>query len=160
MKEQLKRDLSSGLYGALTHSHPKKAVDGLTPFIARKRPSNKYHSCWDLLHHTVFWQDIILKNLEGEYIDWNTISNEDDWPSDELLSQDENFVELVKNFNKNLETAAIRLENVDLMKEIKIGLKHNPNVTYFRLFLVFLQHTSYHLGQIISTRKLLGYWKD
>ena len=48
----------------------------------------KYHSCWDLLHHTVFWQDIILKNLEGEYIDWNTINNEDNWPSDEFLSQE------------------------------------------------------------------------
>ncbi|MFX1489179.1 MAG: DinB family protein [Promethearchaeota archaeon] len=160
MKEQLKKDLSSSLYGALTHLHPKKAVDGLTPSMARKRPSNKYHSCWDLLHHTVFWQDIILKNLEGEYIDWKTISNEDNWPSDEFLSQDRNFIELVKKFDENLKIAANKLENIDLMKEINIDSESTPNVTYFRLFLVFLQHTSYHLGQIVTTRKLLGDWQE
>ncbi|MFW9866928.1 MAG: DinB family protein [Candidatus Thorarchaeota archaeon] len=160
MKEQLKRDLSSGLYGTLTHLHPKKAVDGLTPSMARKRPSSKYHSCWDLLHHTVFWQDIILKNLEGEYIDWNSISNDDNWPSDEFLSQDRNFIELVKKFDENLKIAVSKLENIDLMEEINIGSERTLNVRYFRLFLVFLQHTSYHLGQIVTTRKLLGDWKE
>ena len=33
-------------------------------------------------------------------------------------------------------------------------------VTKFRLMLVFLQHTSYHLGQIVTTRKLLGIWDE
>ena len=160
MNKQLIKDLSSGLLGALTHLHPKKAVEGLTPSTARKKPSNKYHSCWELLHHTVVWQDILLKNIEGEYIDWSTISHEDNWPSDELLSNDNNFTELVKKFYENLKIAATKLEKIDLMKGIKIGPEHTPDVTNFRLFLVFLQHTSYHLGQIVTTRKILGDWKD
>ncbi len=160
MRKQLIKDLSNGLIGDLTHLAPMKAVEGLTPTTARKKPSNKYHSCWDLLHHTVVWQDILLKNIDGKFIDWSTISNEDNWPSDEYLSKDDNFIELVKKFNKNLEMAATKLEEIDLMKGIKIGPEHTPDVTYFRLFLVFLQHTSYHLGQIVTTRKLLGDWKE
>jgi len=160
MREQLIKDLSSGINGFLTHLEPMKAVEGLTPTSARKKPSNKYHSCWDLLHHTVVWQDILLKNIHGKFIDWSTISNEDNWPSDDYLSKDDNFMELVKKFNKNLEIAATKLEEIDLMKGIKIGSEHTPDVTYFRLFLVFLQHTSYHLGQIVTTRKLLGDWKE
>lgn len=160
MRKQLIKDLSNGLIGDLTHLAPMKAVEGLTPTTARKKPSNKYHSCWDLLHHTVVWQDILLKNIDGKFIDWSTISNEDNWPSDEYLSKDDNFIELVKKFNKNLEMAATKLEEIDLMKGIKIGPEHTPDVTYFRLILVFLQHTSYHLGQIVTTRKLLGDWKE
>jgi len=160
MRKQLIKDLSNGLIGDLTHLAPMKAVEGLTPTTARKKPSNKYHSCWDLLHHTVVWQDILLKNIDGKFIDWSTISNEDNWPSNDYLSKDDNFMELVKKFNKNLEMAATKLEEIDLMKGIKIGPEHTPDVTYFRLFLVFLQHTSYHLGQIVTTRKLLGDWKE
>ena len=160
MREQLTKDLSSGINGFLTHLEPMRAVEGLTPISARKKPSNKYHSCWELLHHTVYWQDILLENLDGKIIDWSKLSNEDNWPSDKYLSKDENFIELVKKFNKNLEIAAKKLENIDLMKGIKIGPEHTPDVTYFRLFLVFLQHTSYHLGQMVTTRKFLGNWKD
>jgi len=160
MRERLIKDLSSGINGFLTHLEPMKAVEGLTPTTARKKPSNKYHSCWELLHHTVVWQDILLKNIDGKFIDWSTISNEDNWPSDEYLSKDDNFIELVKKFKKNLEVAATKLEKIDIMKGIKIGPEHTPDVTYFRLFLVFLQHTSYHLGQMVTTRKLLGDWKD
>ena len=159
MREQLIKDLSSGIKGFLTHLEPMKAVEGLSPTTARKKPSNKYHSCWDLLHHTVFWQEVLLKNLDGKFIDWSTISNEENWPSDESLSNDDNFIELVKNFNKNLEMAATMLEKIDLMKGIKIGPEHTPDITYFRLFLVFLQHTSYHIGQMVTTRKILGDWK-
>ncbi|MFX0080582.1 MAG: DinB family protein [Candidatus Hodarchaeota archaeon] len=160
MSEQIIKDLSSGIKGVLTHLEPMKAVKDLTPDNARKKPENKYHSCWELLHHTVYWQDILLKNLEGKIIDWSKISNEDNWPSDEYLSKDENFIELVKKFNKNLEIAASKLEKIDLMKSIKIGPERTPDVTYFRLFLVFLQHTSYHLGQMVTTRKFLGDWKE
>lgn len=160
MRERLIKDLSSGINGFLTHLEPMKAVEGLTPTTARKKLSSKYHSCWDLLHHTVVWQDILLKNIDGKFIDWSKISNEDNWPSDDYLSKDDNFMELVKKFNKNLEIAAKKLEEIDLMKGIKIGPEHTPDVTYFKLFLVFLQHTSYHLGQIVTTRKLLGDWKE
>ena len=159
MSKQFIKDLSSGINGFLTHLEPMKAVEGLSPNTARRKPSNKYHSCWDLLHHTVYWQDILLQNIDGKIIDWSKLSNEDNWPTDEKLSKDENFIELVKKFKKNLELAAKKLENIDLMKGIKIGPEQTPDVTYFRLLLVFLQHTSYHVGQIVTTRKILGDWK-
>ncbi|MFX1502815.1 MAG: hypothetical protein ACFFDH_17780, partial [Promethearchaeota archaeon] len=110
--------------------------------------------------HTVFWQDILLQNLDGKVIDWSKISNEENWPTDEKLNEDNNFIELVNIFKNNLELSAKKLEKIDLMNRIKIGPENTPDITYFRLFLVFLQHTSYHLGQIVTTRKLLGDWKE
>ncbi|MFW9820717.1 MAG: DinB family protein [Candidatus Thorarchaeota archaeon] len=158
MENQIVSDLSSGLVGELTHLHPKKAVKGLTPAIARKKPTNLEHSCWDLLHHTVFWQDILLKNLEGEIDNWFP-TEEKNWPSEEYLSKDDNFFGLLEKFNKNLEKASDKLKNINLMDKITIGAPLPPDLSYFRILLVFLQHTSYHLGQIVTTRKLLGDWK-
>ena len=158
MEKQLLKDISSGLIGGLTHLHPKKAVEGLTPAIARKKPKNLDHSCWDLLHHTVFWQDILLKNLEGKIVDWYP-PHDKNWPSNEYLSKDDNFLGLLEKFNNNLEKAAEKLKNINLMKRIEIGPPLPPDASYFRILLVFLQHTSYHLGQLVTTRKLLGDWK-
>ncbi len=158
MEKQLVKDLSSGVIGALTHLHPKKAVEGLTPSIARKKPTNLDHSCWDLLHHIVFWQDILLKNLNGEFMDWFRPYDKN-WPSDEYLSDNDNFLGLLDKFNKNLQIVAAKIENINLMDRIKIGSSLSSEVTYFRILLVFLQHTSYHLGQLVTTRKLLGDWK-
>ncbi|MFX1323559.1 MAG: DinB family protein [Promethearchaeota archaeon] len=159
MEKQLLKDISSGIIGELTHLHPKKAVKGLTPAVARKKPKNLDHSCWDLLHHTVFWQDILLKNLEGEFVDWYPPHNKN-WPSDEYLGNDDNFWGLLDKFNKNLEIATDKLKNIKLMDTVKIGAPLPPEATYFRILLVFLQHTSYHLGQLVYTRKLLGDWKS
>jgi hypothetical protein len=158
MEKQILKDLSSGLVGELTHLHPKKAVKGLTPDIARKKPKNLEHSCWDLLHHTVFWQDILLRNLEGEKGNWFP-PHDKNWPSDEYMTKDENFFGLLEKFDKNLEKATSKLKNFNLMESITIGAPLPPDLSYFRIFLVFLQHTSYHLGQIVTTRKLLGDWK-
>jgi hypothetical protein len=159
MENQLLKDLSSGLLGELTHLHPKKALKGLTPAIARKKPKNLDHSCWDLLHHIVFWQDILLKNLEGEFMDWYPPYNKN-WTTSEYLSNDDNFSKLIDKFNNNLEIAAAKLENINLMDRIEIGPPLPPDATYFRILLIFLQHTSYHLGQLVTTRKLMGDWKE
>jgi len=43
MKEQLIKDLASGITGFLTHLKPQKAIKGWTPATARKKPLDKYH---------------------------------------------------------------------------------------------------------------------
>lgn len=159
MEKQLLKDLSSGIIGQLTHLHPKKAIEGLNPDMARKKPANLEHSCWDLLHHTVFWQNILLKNLEGEFMDWYP-PNDKNWPSKKDLSSDDNFIGLKDKFNKNLDVITEKLEKINLMDRIEIGPPLPPNVSYFRIILVFLQHTSYHIGQLVTTRKIIGDWKE
>lgn len=160
MEKQLISDLSSAVIGQLTHLHPKKAVEGLNPDVARKKPANLDHSCWELLHHTLFWQDILLKNLDGEVVNWFP-SHDKNWPSEKDLSSDDNFIGLKDKFNKNLDTIIEKLEKINLMDRIEIGQPPlPPDVSYFRIILVFLQHTSYHIGQLVTTRKILGDWKE
>ena len=59
----------------------------------------------------------------------------------------------------NLEKVDVKIKNINLMDRIEIGAPFLPDATYFKILLVFLQHTSYHLGQLVTTRKLLGDWE-
>ena len=99
-----------------------------------------------------------MKNLEGEKDNWFP-PHDKNWPSDEYLSEDDNFFGLLKKFNQNLKKATNKLKDMNLMDKITIEARLPPDMSYFRILLVFLQHTSYHLGQIVTTRKLLGDWK-
>jgi uncharacterized damage-inducible protein DinB len=161
MQNQLLKDMIHAMSGAITHLSSENALVNLTPEDSKIKPEEKYHSCWDLLHHLIAWQNIVIQNLEGEFRDWLNIPKDENWPTEEELSDDQNFVDLKNQLNINIEKIKQLFDTVDLTEFVKIcsGEEIKP-VTKFRLMLVFLQHTSYHLGQIVTTRKLLGNWDE
>ena len=161
MQNQLLSDMIDAISGAITHLSSENALTNLTPEKSKIKPKEKYHSCWDLLHHLITWQNIVIQNLNGEFRDWWNIPEDENWPTEEDLSDNQNYVELKNQLNINLEKIKQLFKTIDLMEVVKIrsGEESNP-VTKFRLMLVFLQHTSYHLGQIVTTRKILGMWNE
>ena len=161
MEKQLLEDMIHGMSGAITHLSSENAFVNLTPKDSKIKPKVKYHSCWDLLHHLIAWQNIVIQNLEGEFRDWWNIPKDENWPTEEDLSDDQNYIDLKNQLNINIGKIKQLFDTVDLMEFVKIckGEEIKP-VTKFRLMLVFLQHTSYHLGQIVTTRKILGIWDE
>ncbi|UYP45630.1 hypothetical protein NEF87_001915 [Candidatus Lokiarchaeum ossiferum] len=161
MQKQFLEDMIQAMSGVCTHISPDDALVNLSPQESKIKPENKLHSCWDLLHHLIAWQNIIIQNLEGKFRDWSNIPVEENWPTEEDLSDEQNFIKLKNKLKTNVEKIKQLLDTMDLMEFVKIisGEKKKP-VTKFRLILVFLQHTSYHIGQIITTRKLLGIWDE
>lgn len=154
MREPLIKAIVNGLHGKNTHLEPKKAVDGLAPASARNKPSGEFHSCWDILHHIVVWQKGILQAIKGNKVDWKDIAKNYNWPTTELLSDDSNFPNLVKKFENGLTEAEELAKTVDLHKAMPAW----DGEPVIQAFIVLLQHNSYHLGQIITVRKILGDW--
>ena len=136
MKEQLVKIIINGLHGKNTHIQPKKAIDGLNPENARKKPDNSNHSCWELLHHIVIWQEAIFEAIEGKEIDWEEVSK--------------------NKFLQGLSKAEELVNSADLHKPMPAW----SDAPVIQAFMVLLQHNSYHLGQIITTRKNLGLWNS
>jgi len=161
MQNQILTDMINAISGAITHLSSENALINLTPEKSKIKPKEKYHSCWDLLHHLIAWQNIVIQNLNGEFRDWWNIPEDENWPTEEDLSDNQNYEDLKNQLNINLEKIKQLFKTIDLMEVVKIrsGEDSNP-VTKFRLMLVFLQHTSYHLGQIVTTRKILGNWDE
>ena len=63
---------------------------------------------------------------------------------------------LVERFNTDLDGLLAIAANWDMDKEIKITEKVSTSVG--PALLGISQHTSYHLGQLVTTRKALGKW--
>ena len=152
MKEQVVTGLVDGLYGRNTHLDPKKVVKGLTPANAKKKLNDDSHSCWELIHHIKIWQKAIIQSIKGKDVDWKEISKRYNWPSSEYLSDDQNFINLVKMFEGGLMEAEELIKTTDLHKPMPAW----GNAPVIRAFIVLLQHNSYHYGQIVAIRKNLG----
>ena len=154
MKETVVKALIGGLYGKNTHLNPKKVVEGLTPANAKIKPKNDLHSCWELLHHVKIWQKAIIEAIKGEEVDWEDISKNYNWPSDEYLSDDQNFINLVKAFENGLTEIENLINTTDLHKPMPAW----DSAPVIQAIIVLLQHNSYHYGQIVAVRKSLGIW--
>ncbi len=154
MTETVVKALINGLYGKYTHLSPKKVIEGLTPSNARIKPENDNHSCWDLLHHIKIWQKAILESIRGQEVNWKDISKNHDWPNAAYLSDDQNFINLVKMFEESLLEAEELIKTTDLHQPMPAW----DGAPVIQAIIVLLQHNSYHYGQIVAVRKSLGIW--
>ena len=154
MKEIVVKALIDGLYGKNTHLNPKKVVEGLTPTTAKIKPENDLHSCWEILHHIKIWQKAIIEAINGKKVDWEDISKKYNWPSADYLSDDQNFIKLVKTFEDGLLETEKLIKTTDLHKPMPAW----DDAPVIQAIIVLLQHNSYHYGQIVAVRKILGIW--
>ena len=144
--------LKNSLHGKYIHIDPLKALQNLTPDMAVKKPEKSGHSCWDILHHIVFWQDLMLEAIRGsEKVNWPE-NNEPSWPSN--IENDDDWDELLERFRVGLEESYKMTENIDSLDE----LPGWPKVPIFRALMVLGQHNAYHIGEIVATRQALGLW--
>ena len=157
MQNEIIEAIKSGLKGKFIHSDPLIIIKGLTPEIARKKPNNFDHSCWDLLYHTVIWDEIFLRNIKGEIVNW---SPENNFPDEKEKEIDQNFNELVIKFESDLQEIRDLLEFNDI--DFSINRKLTPDrdfeLSIIKLYITTLQHISYHMGQIACVRKMVDNW--
>ncbi|MBY8997956.1 MAG: DinB family protein [Candidatus Thorarchaeota archaeon] len=145
--------LKNSIKGEHIHVNPLVALENLTLEMAAKVPENSEHSCWHILHHIVFWQDLMLEALRGKTdVDWPK-SNDLSWPK-ELSKDGTNWDELVQRFKSGIDEAYGMAENIESLE----ALPSWPKVPAFRALMVFGQHNAYHLGEIVATRQALGLW--
>jgi hypothetical protein len=153
MIERLEQSIKNGLRGKYTHIDPLKAIQGLTAENARKIPENGFHSCWHYLYHIVFWQELMLRALRKESVDWPE-NNEPSWPTGEQLRNDANWNKLVEKFEKGLNEAGSLVRNIDSVDDLPAW----PKVPPFAAYIVYIQHNSFHIGELVATRQALGFW--
>ena len=151
MKDTIIKSLKDGLLGKGTHIDPNTALKGLTASIARQKPSDDTHSCWELLHHMVIWQEAMLDAIKGKSVNWSEISEKENWPTKQRMENDSNFPNLVKKFELGIEEAIQLTENVNL-DDLMASWGNKPILSGFR---VLAQHNTYHLGELVTTRKVI-----
>jgi len=153
MFEVMTAALKNSINGQHIHVDPIAALQNLTYEMASEIPGNGEHSCWHILYHIVFWQDLMLEALRGkEDVSWPK-NNEPSWPN-ELPQDNKKWDELVQRFKLGIEKAYQSTENIESLEDLPSW----PKVPVFRALMVLGQHNAYHIGEIVATRQALGFW--
>jgi uncharacterized damage-inducible protein DinB len=155
-KEAWRAIVASALDWEQAHAKLQNAVKDLAPNIRGKRPEHSPHSPWELLEHIRIGQHDLLEFCQNpdykETLKWPG----DYWPSAPEPPNVDAWEASIQNFGRD-NLAFVRFTkdaNVDLAAKIP----HGTGQTYLRTILLAIDHTSYHVGQLITVRRLLGAW--
>jgi uncharacterized damage-inducible protein DinB len=132
------------------------AVRDLPAELRGKRPKGAEHSPWELLEHMRITQrDILEFSRNPKHV--SPAFPEGYWPKEPAPASEKAWEQSVKAFRGDLEAMAklVADQEVDLFAKIP----HGSGQTILREALLAADHNSYHLGQLVLVRRLLGAWK-
>jgi hypothetical protein len=148
MAEWVRKTAIDRLNSLHMHVDPRVAVKEMTEEESREVPYEGGRSPKELLYHIVFWQDYVWDMIRGttpafkKGSDWKVGSETWEW--------------LVERLEAGLSGLLFIAENWELDEEVKINDEHSTTVGAELIGIA--QHTSYHVGQLVTTRRALGKW--
>jgi hypothetical protein len=153
----LRRHLLNLLKGESAHAGFDSAFADLPVAKSGSRPAGAPHSAWQLLEHMRIAQWDIL----GFSRDPNHVSPkwpEGYWPDRESPPTEKAWAESVKAFQRDLKAMQdlVSDSSIDLFARIP----HGDGQTIVREALLLADHNSYHLGQLVLVRRVVGEWAE
>jgi len=153
----LREHLVKLMKGGQAHADFDTVIKGIPEAVRGKRPKGCPHSPWELLEHMRIAQwDILNFSRDAKHVSppWPAGY----WPSSPAPSSSSAWSKSVKAFRTDLEAMCDLVQNpaTDLYAKIP----HGDGQTILREALLVADHNSYHIGQIVLVRRLLGAWKD
>ncbi|HEV2201081.1 MAG TPA: DinB family protein [Bryobacteraceae bacterium] len=144
------------LKGGGAHVNFDAALKGLPVTLRGKRPRGAAHSPWEILEHMRIAQwDILEFSRDAKHVSpkWP----EGYWPKTAAPPNGKAWAATVRAFHKDLEAlrALVADESVDLLARIP----HGDGQTVLREAMLVADHNAYHLGELVTVRRLLGAWK-
>ncbi len=154
----MEHDLTQGFVAAIAgegdHLAPMKAVEGITTAQACRHVHDGVATVWESLDHMVRWQDICVARLQGQDVK-GLDSVADAWPAEPPDAADEAaWSELVARFEAGLKSAAEFAKTKDPLAQSS----PSGQWTCGAILLSLADHNAYHLGVIVTVRRLLGLW--
>jgi uncharacterized damage-inducible protein DinB len=139
------------------HAGLDTAVDGLPPDKRGARAPGFEHSPWQLLEHVRLAQEDILDFcVNAKYV--HTMKWPDDyWPKNPAPPSEKAWADSLSSYKRSLEgLKKIARDTDDLTAKVPTG---TGTQTFLRAILLVVDHTAYHVGQIVAVRRALGAWK-
>jgi uncharacterized damage-inducible protein DinB len=153
--DPLRRHLLELLGGGSAHIGFDDAVAGLDPADYGKKLPNVPHSAWDLLEHMRIAQADILaftRDARHKSPAWP----DGYWPTQPATQQ--RWAKSVESFKADRATFLAIVE--DPATDVLAPLPRGTGQTVAREAMLLVDHTAYHLGQLIILRRGLGAWKE
>jgi len=157
--DPLRGHLLELLHGGHAHVNFEDAVRDLPARLRGKVPRGLPYSAWQLVEHMRLTQEDILlfsRNYDGTYEspEWP----EGFWPSAEAPPDDEDWEKSIAGFRAD--RAAFEALISDAKQDLLTAFPWGEGQTLLREALLIADHTSYHLGQLVAVRRLVGAWPE
>ena len=148
--DMVRRSLSRAMSGSEAHIQPARALEGLGWEEAGQRVTGIPQTIYQLVNHMIYWQRWTLEWLDGmdpplpEHAPLG-------WPGGEGPKDEAEWERTVK-------------ELLDGLEELSRGCRENElfsvqgDWSALDMLNSIVSHNSYHLGQIVSIRRMLKTW--
>ena len=120
-----------------------------------KKPGNLPYSIWQITEHIRITQkDILDFSINKNYKELNW--PDDYWPESATPGTQADWHHSIKAINDDLDEFILVLKNSENIYKL---FDHGTGQTLLREAMLIADHNSYHTGEIIVLRRLLGNWK-
>lgn len=154
---EAKRRIVSALRGEGAHLPFADAVHGFPEFLVNTAPDHVPYTFWHQLEHIRICQGDILNYI----LDPNHASPEwpgGYWPAWSVTADQAAWDETIEQYYTDLEefSRLVGRDDIDLLEPVA----HNAGRSILGSALIVVDHTSYHLGEFVMGRQMLGAWKS
>ncbi len=153
----LRQHLLDLLRGGNAHLNFEEALAGLPPTLRGTKPPGLPYSPWRLLEHMRLAQwDILEFSRNPKHVSPEFPAGY--WPEGDAPPDDKAWQKSIRQFRADLKAMQDLVEDpvIDLLAPIP----HGEGQTILREALLLADHNSYHLGQMVVVRRLLGAWES
>jgi hypothetical protein len=153
----LRQRLVVFLQGGRAHVRFDKAVARLSEPLRGRKPRGLPYSPWQQLEHIRIAQADMLGYTRGPAhpsLKWP----DDYWPKDPAPPSRAAWDRSVKAYRADRQAFCDLV--MDPATDVLAPAPHDPEINVVHMAMLTAQHTSYHLGQLLVIRRLLGAWSD
>ena len=154
--DALRQHLLDLLRGRNAHADFDASVADFPSRLRGVKPPGAPHTAWQLLEHMRMAQWDILefsRNAKHKSPPWP----EGYWPKTEAPPKAASWNNSLRSFRADLKAMAKLV--ADKKTDLFAPIPHGTGQTVLREALLIADHNSYHLGQMVLLRRLLGTWK-
>jgi hypothetical protein len=157
MNEEARVRLVAALQGKGAHLTFEEAVNGFPHRLFNTKPPHVPYTFWHQLEHIRITQwDMLRYIVDPKHVspDWP----KGYWPAQDAVTDREGWEATIGAY------LADRGSLIDVVKEPQTNLlapvAHMENRSILRSAFIIVDHTAYHLGELVMGRQILGEWKS
>ncbi len=155
MSDPLREFLAKTLDWQEAHARFDAAIADLPPGLRGKRPAGAPHSVWELVEHIRRAQRDILDFCRDERYEGQSWPD-DYWPTSPAPESASAWDESVATYHADVD--ALRALVLDAGFDLFAKVPWGSGQTNLREVVLVVDHTAYHVGQIVLVRRLMGAW--
>ena len=131
------------------------AVREIPPALRGRQPAGVPHSPWQLVEHLRITQRDILDFCRDPHYQEKKWPD-DYWPVAPAPASDTEWEKSLTAYDADRK--ALQELSADASVDLNAKIPHGSGQTYLRELLLVIDHSAYHVGQLVLVRRLLGDW--